>query len=143
MRIEQLNAERSGGGTLFVADEAAGIAVVIDPCEELSTYLRTAELRGLRLAHAFLTHLPDEDDARRFELWRKLGVTVHASAKVPRKQGLQPLLDGSSVRFGSLVLEFRHVEGPSPDALCILLYEVEEGATRPAGVVTRDYRLVA
>lgn len=143
MRIEELNEDRPGGSTLLIADDEAGIAVVIDPCEEISTYLLLAKAQGLCLAHVFLTHLPDGIRRDSMVLWQKLGVTVHASAKVSRKQRIQPLLDGSSIRFGNLRLEFRHVADRSPDALCILLYELEGDAARPAGIVTRDYRLVA
>ena len=61
----------------LVADEASGLAAVVDPQRDVDQYLTFAADHGLRIAHVFLTHFHADFIAGHLELRDRAGATIY------------------------------------------------------------------
>ena len=60
MRVTQYRIEGLGHLSTLVADEAAGVAAVVDPRRDVDVYLDAARADGLRISHVVETHLHND-----------------------------------------------------------------------------------
>jgi hydroxyacylglutathione hydrolase len=60
VRLSQYRIEGLGHLSTLVADEAAGVAAVVDPRRDVDIYLEAARADGLRITHVVETHLHND-----------------------------------------------------------------------------------
>ncbi len=60
MQLRQFVLEGLGHISALVADDAAGVAAVVDPRRDVDLYLDAATMRGLRISHVVETHLHND-----------------------------------------------------------------------------------
>ena len=60
----------------LIADEASGIAIVVDPQRDIQQYLVDAERLGVQIRHVFLTHFHADFIAGHLELRDRCGADV-------------------------------------------------------------------
>src|SRR5438477_12981273 len=65
----------------LIADEASGLAAVVDPQRDVEQYLEDAAGAGCRIAHVFLTHFHADFVAGHVELRERAGATIHLGAR--------------------------------------------------------------
>jgi len=126
-----------GCASYLVGDEHAGIAVVVDPAYAIEPYLEEAERRGVRLVGALETHTHADHVSGhgRLALEHGLPVRVHeaAGASFPH----EPLVDGTEVELGEIVVRTLHTPGHRPEHCAFAVVDTSR-ADEPWLVLTGD-----
>jgi hydroxyacylglutathione hydrolase len=110
------------GNSSYLVDLGDGRGLVVDPTRDVTTYIRSADQRGLRLAYGLETHLHADFVSGSRELAR-----VGASVLAPRDGRLafrhQGLDDGEELDLGGLTLRAIGTPGHTPEHLGYLLLD--------------------
>lgn len=122
----------------LIGDKTTGTAVVVDPQRDVDGYLTDAEREGLRIRHVFLTHFHADFIAGHLELRDRAGAEVHLGAKASAEYAFTAEGDGSILELGTVRLRVLETPGHTPEAICILVYDLERSATDPYAVLTGD-----
>ena len=127
MILTSFTDESTGCDSYFLGDLASGIAVVINPGQDVEHYLRAAELAGLRIGHAIAT------DQRAlllplYELKKRAGALIHSRASGPPLFSINALLPGSAFTLGRLRF---CVPTDSPSGESLFVYDLEGDAEMP------------
>jgi glyoxylase-like metal-dependent hydrolase (beta-lactamase superfamily II) len=65
----------------LVADEATGVAAVVDPQRDVDEYIADADAAGCRIEHVLLTHLHADFLAGHLELRDRVGARIFLGAR--------------------------------------------------------------
>ncbi len=121
----------------LVADEAAGVAAVIDPRRDVDAYLDWAASRGVRIAAILETHVHADFVSGAPELAAATGAPIYASRLGHEEFAHTPLDDGSEVAIGALRLRAFFTPGHTPEHLAYLLFDPAHG-DRPVALFSGD-----
>jgi DMSO/TMAO reductase YedYZ molybdopterin-dependent catalytic subunit/glyoxylase-like metal-dependent hydrolase (beta-lactamase superfamily II)/rhodanese-related sulfurtransferase len=122
----------------LVADEASGIAAVVDPQRDVEQYIEDAHRIGCRVAHVVLTHFHADFIAGHLELRDREGARIYLGARAEAEYAFTPLADGDGVAFGQVRLEVLETPGHSPESISILVYDLESDQRRAHAVLSGD-----
>jgi hydroxyacylglutathione hydrolase len=122
----------------LIADEASGLAAVVDPQRDVEQYLEDAARLGCRIAHVFLTHFHADFVAGHLELRERAGASIHLGARAEAEYPFVAMRDGSIVELGSVRLKILETPGHSPESISILVYDSGYGTDEPFAVLTGD-----
>jgi hydroxyacylglutathione hydrolase len=122
----------------LVADEATGVAAVVDPQRDVDAYVDDAHRLGCRVGHIFLTHFHADFVAGHLELRDREGARIYLGARAAAEYEFTPLGDRESVLFGGVRLEVLETPGHSPESISILVYDLAENDQRPHAVLSGD-----
>jgi DMSO/TMAO reductase YedYZ molybdopterin-dependent catalytic subunit/glyoxylase-like metal-dependent hydrolase (beta-lactamase superfamily II)/rhodanese-related sulfurtransferase len=121
----------------LIADEASGVAAVVDPQRDVDEYVADAHRLGCRIGHVFLTHFHADFVAGHLELRDREGARIYLGADAEAEYEFTPLADGESLALGRVRLEVLETPGHSPESISILVHDLAEKA-RPHAVLTGD-----
>jgi len=126
-----------GCGSYLVGDEHAGVAVVVDPSYRIEPYLEEAERRGVRLVGVLETHTHADHVSGhgRLALEHGLPVRIHAAADAAYPH--EPLVDGTEVVLGDVVIRTVHTPGHRPEHCAFAVIDRSRGP-EPWLVLTGD-----
>jgi hydroxyacylglutathione hydrolase len=79
--LRQFVNEELGNSSYLIGSEATGLAAVIDPQRDVDRYLQVADGLGLRLTHAFDTHLHNDFLSGAHELLAQRGGVWRSGAR--------------------------------------------------------------
>jgi glyoxylase-like metal-dependent hydrolase (beta-lactamase superfamily II)/rhodanese-related sulfurtransferase len=122
----------------LVADEAHGVACVIDPQRDVEQYLDDAEQAGCRIVHVFLTHFHADFIAGHLELRNRAGASIHLGARAQAEYEFVAMSDGAEVDLGDVRLVVLETPGHSPESVSILVYDRRRSELEPYAVLTGD-----
>jgi hydroxyacylglutathione hydrolase len=122
----------------LIADEASGLAAVVDPQRDVAQYLADAEEHGCRIGHVFLTHFHADFVAGHLELRERAGAVIHLGGRAEAEYPFVSMVDGSAVELGGVRLVVLETPGHSPESISILVYDAESGNDEPHAVLTGD-----
>jgi len=120
----------------IIADEAAGVAAIIDPRRDVDTYLDWAAAHRVRIVAAVETHIHADFVSGAREL-AATGATVYTSRVGAVPYTDVPLDDGDEIAVGSLRLRALATPGHTPEHLAFLLFEPADGS-RPVALYSGD-----
>lgn len=120
----------------LVADERAGVAVVIDPRRDVDVYLEWADRHGVKLIGTLETHVHADFVSGARELLERAGVPVYASRIGETEFPHQPLDDEDEIAVGSLRLRAFWTPGHTPEHMSYLLFE--PGRDEPIALFSGD-----
>jgi glyoxylase-like metal-dependent hydrolase (beta-lactamase superfamily II) len=121
----------------LIGDEAAGVAVVVDPQRDVDQYVEDAERLGLDIRHVFLTHFHADFVAGHLELRDRVGATIHLGSKAKAEYEFEPEANGDTLELGPEVrLEVLETPGHSPESISIVVRDSSEES--PPAVLTGD-----
>ena len=115
MQLRQFVLEGLGHISALVADDAAGVAVVVDPRRDVDLYLDEAKARGLRISHVAETHLHNDYVSGARELAALSGAAHIHSAGAELRHPHQPVRDDESFDVGSLRFRVLETPGHTPE----------------------------
>jgi glyoxylase-like metal-dependent hydrolase (beta-lactamase superfamily II)/rhodanese-related sulfurtransferase len=122
----------------LVADEAHGVAAVVDPQRDVEQYITDAEQSGCVISHVFLTHFHADFVAGHLELRDRTGARIHLGARARADYDFEPMHDGAGVDLGEVRLVVLETPGHSPESISILVYDGRADPEHPYAVLTGD-----
>lgn len=122
----------------LVADEAAGLAAIVDPQRDIDQYLQDATRLGLDIRYTFLTHFHADFLAGHLELRERVGATICLGARAQADYAFRPVHDGESLELGQIRLNILETPGHTPEAICIVVTDLQHDPVRPHAVLTGD-----
>ncbi len=118
MVIKQFVDEGLGNSSYLIGSEETGLAAAIDPQRDVDRYVRVADGLGLRLTHAFETHLHADFVSGARELAAQVaGLSVAASAEAELAFEHLPLREGDTLSLGDLSIGVLATPGHTPEHL--------------------------
>lgn len=122
----------------LIGDTETGTAVVVDPQRDVDHYLAEAETEGLKIRHAILTHFHADFASGHLELRESCGAEIMLGEKADAQYKFRPLRDGETIEFGKVRLKALETPGHTPEAISILVYDLEKDSEKPHAVLTGD-----
>jgi glyoxylase-like metal-dependent hydrolase (beta-lactamase superfamily II)/rhodanese-related sulfurtransferase/predicted metal-dependent enzyme (double-stranded beta helix superfamily) len=122
----------------LIADTATGTAVVVDPQRDIDQYLQDATQYGCHIRYVFLTHFHADFLAGHLELRDRVGATICLGGQAQADYTFTPFKHGDVLEFGGVRLEILETPGHTPEAICILVYDLQRNAQQPHAVLTGD-----
>src|SRR2546430_16943383 len=129
----------------LIGDDEEATAQVIDPRQDVETYLELAQKNGVSITHIFETHIHADWGGVSRELAAPTATAkVYASSEAGAEYGFdrEAVKDGDQFKFGSLILTARHTPGHTPEHVSYVAAE-EDHADTPWGVFTGDSLFVS
>ena len=115
MRVTQYKIEGLGHLSTLIADEAAGVAAVVDPRRDVDIYLEAARADGLRISHVIETHLHNDYVSGGRELAALTGATHVIGAGAELAHEHRPVRDGETFEVGTLRFRALDTPGHTPE----------------------------
>jgi hydroxyacylglutathione hydrolase len=122
----------------LIGDEKTGTAVIVDPQRDIDQYLQDASQHHFQIKHVFLTHFHADFLAGHIELRDRVGAEICLGAKAQADFDFRSFAQGETLTFGDVRLEVLETPGHTPEAICILVYDLAQDADRPHAVLTGD-----
>ncbi|MDQ3875980.1 MAG: rhodanese-like domain-containing protein [Actinomycetota bacterium] len=141
MLFRQFVDDDLGCASYLVGDEAAGVAVVVDPAYAIDQYLVEADRRGVGIVRVLETHTHADhlSGHGRFALESGLPVCVHPAAEP--EFPFEPLEEGAQLEVGEVVFRVLHTPGHRPEHCCFSVVDRSRG-DEPWLVLTGDSLLI-
>ncbi|MGH9466158.1 MAG: MBL fold metallo-hydrolase, partial [Terriglobales bacterium] len=136
MRIRQFYLGCLAHASYLVADEAAGVAAVVDPQRDIAIYLEEAARLRLRIRYVFLTHFHADFLAGHLELRERTGAEICLGARARAEYPFRALANGETLPLGAGRLQVLHTPGHTPESISLLVFEA--GAAGPKAALTGD-----
>jgi len=121
----------------LIADDATGVAAVVDPRRDVDLYVDAAADRGLRIEHVILTHFHADFVAGHIELAKRTGAKIHLGAKATADFAFEPLGEGDEIALGNVRLRALLTPGHTPEGISLLVFEHADDVA-PHAVLTGD-----
>jgi glyoxylase-like metal-dependent hydrolase (beta-lactamase superfamily II)/rhodanese-related sulfurtransferase len=122
----------------LIVDEATGTAVVVDPQRDIEQYLHETTPYGWHIDYVFLTHFHADFLAGHIELRDRVGATICLGAQAQAEFAFTPFAHRERLEFGHVRLEILETPGHTPEAISILVYDLQQEPTQPHAVLTGD-----
>ncbi len=122
----------------MIADEATGVAAVVDPQRDIAQYLQEAAEHGWQIKHVLLTHFHADFLAGHIELRDQTGAKIYLGRNAQAEYEFQPLGDGDAIEFGSVGIKAMETPGHTPEGISLLVYDKAISDTHPHAVLTGD-----
>ena len=119
-----------------IGDDTSGTAAVIDPRPDVEIYLDLARKRSLSVTHVFETHIHADFMSGARELAARTGTArVYVSHEGGANYGYehQPVRQGDTFEFGSLILKAQHTPGHTPGSVGLFIEETGAAPVLLAG----------
>ena len=114
-----------------------GEAAVVDPQRDVEEYLEEARRQGLAIRHVLETHFHADFVSGHRELATRTGATIYFGARARAGYPVTHLADGDEVRVGKVILRTLETPGHTPESVCYLVIDAEQGP-EPVAVLTGD-----
>ncbi|HEV8481090.1 MAG TPA: MBL fold metallo-hydrolase [Candidatus Eisenbacteria bacterium] len=122
----------------LIGDETTGTAVIVDPQRDVDQYLEDAKRQGLTIKHVFLTHFHADFLAGHLELRDRAGAKIHLGPAAEAEFAFDRFGEGSRLELGRVRLEALETPGHTPEAISILVYDLDRSADHPYAALTGD-----
>jgi hydroxyacylglutathione hydrolase len=114
-----------------------GEAAVVDPRRDIGEYLEEAARAGLTIKHVLETHFHADFVSGHRELAGRTGAKLYFGRHARPGYPFLLLGDGDEVRVGHVALRALETPGHTPESVCYLVVDGEQGG-RPVAVLTGD-----
>jgi hydroxyacylglutathione hydrolase len=121
----------------MVGDSKAAVVAVIDPRRDVDVYLDLARERGVRIAVVIETHIHADFVSGVHELAARTGARIVGGCSKDYAFDLAQSDDGASFELGTVTLTVLHTPGHTPEHICLLLKESQQGV-QPFAALTGD-----
>ncbi len=115
MRLQQFAIEGLGHLSTLIADEAAGVAVVVDPRRDVDVYLEAARSAKLQISQVVETHLHNDYVSGGRELAALTGASHVIGAGAELRHEHRPVRNGESFDVGTLRFRALDTPGHTPE----------------------------
>ena len=141
MHLRQFVLPGLGHISAVIADDARGLAAVVDPRRDVDIYLAEARARDLRISHVFETHLHNDYVSGARELSALTGAVHVIGAGAGLSGAFLGVRDGDIVDVGSLRFTALETPGHTPEHVSYAVAD-RSRAEEPATLFTGGSLLV-
>ena len=127
MRVTQYRIEGLGHLSTLVADEAAGVAAVVDPRRDVDVYIDAARAADLRITHVLETHLHNDYVSGGQELATLVGATHVIGAGAGLAHEHRPARDGDAFDVGAVRFATLDTPGHTPEHVSYAVADTSRG----------------
>lgn len=138
MQLKQYYLNCLAQASYLIADDDTKQAVIVDPRRDIEPYLTDLQDGGLTLTHVILTHFHADFVAGHIELRDRTGARIALGAQADADYDFLPLADGDTIDLGRVRLQARATPGHTPEAISLLVFDLDQSATEPHAVLTGD-----
>jgi hydroxyacylglutathione hydrolase len=138
--FETIHTEGLAELSYLVGDDEEGIAAVFDPRADVEIYLELARGRNVAITDIFETHIHADLVSGARELCSRVkSARIHVSHEGGAKYGFEtePVRDGDTFKFGSVIITAKHTPGHTPEHVSYLLADSDHPEI-PWGVLSGD-----
>jgi hydroxyacylglutathione hydrolase len=128
VRVQQFVIEGLGHLSTLIADEAAGLAAVIDPRRDVDIYLDAARAGGLQISHVVETHLHNDYVSGGRELAALTGASHVIGAGAELAYEHRPVRHGDGFEVGSLRFTALETPGHTPEHVAYAVADTTRAA---------------
>ena len=122
----------------LLGDRRSGTAVVVDPQRDVQQYCVDAEQMGLTIRHVFLSHFHADFIAGHLELRDRCEAQIYLGSRAKAEYPFVAMKDGDTLEFGDIRLQVLETPGHTIESICLVVYDLEQSAAKPAAVLTGD-----
>jgi len=137
MILRQVTHDDLGCASYLVGDDAAGVAVVVDPRFEIDVYLTMARYMNVRIEHILETHTHADHISGHGRLAVATGATIHIHRLAGAEYEHEPLDDGWELALGRVLIRALHTPGHRPEHTAFVLTDTQR-ADEPWAVLSGD-----
>ncbi len=119
--FRQILQEETGCLSYILGSPQAGVAAVVDPREEIETYLEMAGREGLTITHLFETHIHADHRSGARKLAQETGARIHLHEASKAKFDHVPVKDGDELDLGTVKVKVLHTPGHTPESISLLI----------------------
>lgn len=123
MIVHRFKADGVSDQSYMVIDKAGGVAAVFDAQRDVWSYLDKAEQLGVKITHAFDTHVHNDFVSGSRALSELASVIIVQAADAGITYSCHQVSDGSRVVVGSFVVQAMHTPGHTYDHMSYLIEE--------------------
>ena len=142
MRIEQYYLECLSQASYLIADDASGLAAVVDPRRDVEEYLADAAAGGLRIDYVIETHFHADFLSGHLELAAATGAQIIFGDAAAPGFPARLVHDGERIRMGETELEFLATPGHTPESISVAVRDLagrgDGERPDPVAVLTGD-----
>ena len=110
-----------GCASYLIGDQAAAVAVVVDPAYAIEPYIADAERRGVRIVRVLETHTHADHVSGHGRLALEHGVPVSIHPLAEPEYPFDAIVDGEELSVGSVAIGVLHTPGHRPEHCCYLV----------------------
>ena len=141
MKFTQYYLDCLSQASYLIADEATGVAVVVDPRRDIQAYLDDAAADGLDIRYIIETHFHADFLSGHLELAQATGAEIIYGRSAQAQFPIRRVSTGERIALGDphtgVVLEFRETPGHTPESISIVIWEHGDDL-EPFGIFTGD-----
>ena len=141
MQVTRYRIEGLGHLSTLIADEAAGLAVVVDPRRDVDVYLADAARDELRITHVIETHLHNDYVSGARDLAALTGAEHVIGAGAELQHEYRPIHHGDTFDVGELRFTALDTPGHTPEHVSYELADTSR-ASEPVALLTGGSLLV-
>jgi hydroxyacylglutathione hydrolase len=143
--FETIQTEGLAEISYLVGDDEEGVAAVFDPRADVEIYVDLARAKNVAITHIFETHIHADLVSGARELFSRVeSARIYVSHEGGARYGFEtePVRDGDTFTFGSLIITARHTPGHTPEHISYVLADADHPET-PWGVLSGDSLFVS
>ena len=132
-----LNEERSCD-SYIVGCPSSGKAFIIDPKNEVETYIKMAGSLALKIEGIIETHLHADHISGAKKLRRFTGAPIYMFEDAKVEFVFLPLKEGDTLKIGNARIEVLHTPGHTPESISLMYYDDKRNPKTPSTIFTGD-----
>lgn len=121
MHVEQIYTGCLAQGAYYI--ESNGVAAIIDPLRETSSYVEKAESRGAQIKYILETHFHADFVSGHVDLAKKTGATIVYGPHAHPNFDYHLATDGEVLELGDVKIKVIHTPGHTMESTCYLLFD--------------------
>ena len=132
-----LNEERSCA-SYIVGCPSSGKAFIIDPKNEVETYIKMAGSLALKIEGIIETHIHADHISGAKKLSRFTGAPIYMFEDAKVEFDFLPLKEGDTLKIGNARIEVLHTPGHTPESISLMYYDDKRNPKTPSTIFTGD-----
>ena len=136
--VRQILNEARSCASYIVGCPSSGKAFVIDPKNEVDTYVKMASSLALKIEGIIETHIHADHISGAKKLERFVGAPIYMFEDAKVKFGFLPLKEGDTMKIGNARIKVLHTPGHTPESISLMYYDDKRNPEIPSTIFTGD-----
>jgi glyoxylase-like metal-dependent hydrolase (beta-lactamase superfamily II) len=121
--LKQIPNDKTGCESYIGYCASCEVGYVVDPLENIETYLQIANDNDIKLTHIFNTHIQADHIAGDRKLAEKTGAKIYMHESADVDYDFERVKDGDVIQIGNPRVRLLHTPGHTPESVSLLVAE--------------------